>query len=135
MRRIIPLASTIAVIAATAVSAGQRTMEIPGQRSSGPAFAPPMFDAGTKPAQPVEWPSDKKAASPEQASENKEGALPEQSALEKDVGSTSAGPASTAKGTDASAAEKKPEPSSSAPIKASSSLKEKSVAKAASSAP
>jgi invasion protein IalB len=136
MRRIIPLATTVAVIAATAVSAGQRTMEIPGQGDAKPSFAPPMFDATAKAEPAKEWPGDRKAAAAPIASTNaKEDAPTERSVLEKEVSTPSAGPASTAKVTDVAAEPKKADEPTAISRKTSSSLREKTAPKTASSVP
>lgn len=56
MRRIIPIATTFAVLASTAVSATQRSMQLPTGTEGRPGFAPPvMFDPPAAPAGRTGW--------------------------------------------------------------------------------
>lgn len=137
MRRIVPLATTVAVIAATAVSAGQRTMELPGSQRTGPGYVPPMFEAGAKPAPMPEWPSDKLKAQTKnvEPETGKDKGVPENRDA---LGSASMQSAAVPASPDADI-EKSHKPKDSVyvpgtPRKAASSLPEKSPGKAASSA-
>ena len=64
MRRMIPIATTVAVLASTAVSATQRSMQLPPDSAGRPGFAPPvMFTPPSAESQPrANWNEERKAA-------------------------------------------------------------------------
>ena len=63
MRRMIPIATTVAVLASTAVSATQRSMQMPAESAGRPGFAPPVMFTPPADNQPrANWNEERKAA-------------------------------------------------------------------------
>ena len=63
MRRMIPIATTVAVLASTAVSATQRGMQLPPESAGRPGFAPPVMFTPPADSQPrANWSEERKVA-------------------------------------------------------------------------